>query len=534
MAQTKTQTKTTRTRKKSSGPTKLKSFNPTTGEVMREIPANSPGEVRDIVEQARKVAPEWAAIDPEGRSRILKKVRYRAYELLDDLVDTISKECGKPRAEALGFDVVPMMLQFLYFERLAPKALRPERTGPIIGPIMGATSKVQWRPFGVVGCITPWNYPLYNCMLATAPALFAGNTVVIKPSEVTPGVGELLKQLLDPLPAGVASVVQGGGEVGAALVDAPCDKISFIGSPPTGRKIAEAAGKHLTPCVMELGGQDPAIVCADADLDFASSGIAWGSFFNAGQTCCSIERAYVVDEVADEFTDKLLEKISHLSQGGDDGQMGSLTFKPQLETVRRHVDDAVKKGAEVLAGGPEAGLKNENGSLWYAPTVLGSISEDMDVINEETFGPVLTLVRVSDEDQAVQRANEGVNLTASVWTKDSSKGERIASLVKAGTVGINDHGAAPGAAWSPWGGVGESGYGRLNGKLGIREFTVPVHIQKSTTGSMRRLWWYPYDDAMNDAMSSIATVLGAPTLSKKMEGVRSLVGAAGRAIKAKF
>ena len=521
-------------RKRSSGPAPLTRFNPARGEVIGEIQSTDPREVANVVAQTRKVAPEWAAIAPEGRARIMREVRYRIYDRLDEIVETVATECGKPRLEALTHDAMPTALQLLYFERVAAKVLAPERAGRLLGPLVGSSSRIEWRPFGVVGAITPWNYPVMNCFLAFSSALFAGNTVVIKPSEVTPGVGELIRDLLEPLPPGVATVIQGGGDVGGALVDAPCDKISFIGSPATGRRICEAAAKHLTPVVMELGGRDASVVCADADLDYASSGVLWGSFYNAGQTCCSIERTYVVDSVADEFTDKLLTKLAQVRQV-EGGELGPLTFGRQFEIVERHVNDAVAKGARLLAGGPDAGRTNENGSLWYAPTVIEGVTEEMDVIKEETFGPVVSLIRVRDEDEAVRRANEeGVNLTASVWTRNPKRAERIASQLRAGTVTVNDHGDTAGAPWTPWGGVGESGFGRLNGKLGLREFVVPVHVATNTSTRMKKLWWYPYDEATTATFRAATRVLTSSSLAGKAKEIPGLVQNAVASLKKKL
>jgi succinate-semialdehyde dehydrogenase/glutarate-semialdehyde dehydrogenase len=512
---------------------KLKSFNPCTGETLAEIRANTAGEVADIVTAARKVAPEWAGIPPQGRARILKEVRHSIYDHMDAIVETVSAECGKPRTEALTHDVLPTVLTLLYYERTAARQLRSERVGGIVGPALGVAARVDWRPFGVVGCITPWNYPFFLAFMAIAPALFAGNTVVLKPSEVTPQVGERIREVLEPLPAGVVTVIQGGARVGGALVDAPCDKICFVGSPATGRKIAQTAAKHLTPVVMELGGQDAAIVCEDADLDVSTSGVLWSAFFNAGQTCSSIERVYVTESNATEFREQLLAKVVRLRQGHGDVDVGSLTFKPQLETVQRHVSDAVAKGATVLAGGD--GTKSGDGTLFYPPTVIEGVNDDMDVMKEETFGPVLPIITVQDEAEAVRRANEdGFNLTASVWTSSKKKGESIAARLRAGTVTINGHGETGGAPWTPWGGVGESGYGRLQGTAGLREFVVPTTVARNLTPKMKRLWWYPYDEATNDVAGAAARMLSAPSWSQKLTEFQTVARQAGRAIRSKL
>jgi acyl-CoA reductase-like NAD-dependent aldehyde dehydrogenase len=506
-------------------------MNPQTGEIRAEIPATDPAEVPQIVEQARKVAPEWAAISPEGRARILRQVRFRIYDLMDEIIETVAEETGKPRSEARAHEVVPPLLMLSYLEGLAPKVLKTKRVGAIAGTLVGVHSRMEYRPYGVVGCITPWNFPIQNSFLAFATPLFAGNVVVIKPSEVTPASGEIIRKILEPLPSGVATVIQGGGDVGAALVNAPCDKISFIGSPRTGRLICEAAAKHLTPVVMELGGKDAAIVTSDVDVDLASSGILWGAFANAGQICASVERAYVVDSVADEFQDQLLKKLETVKQGED---VGSLTFKPQLDIVSNQIDDAVKKGARVLAGGSDAGKKNANGSLWYSPTILTDVSDDMQVLHDETFGPVLTITRVRDEDEAVRRANEdGVNLTASVWTTDKAKRDRITSQLRAGTVTVNMHVEGAAAPWASWGGVGESGFGRVNGEAGLREFSVPVHVARPPM-SMKRTYWYPYDEASDGMFAAAAKFLGSKDIGAKASALRGVLGNYIKALKTRL
>ena len=517
---------------KKAGPAKLQSINPATGELVSEVNAHDPAVVADAVSAARKVAPEWAAIPIGGRARMLREVRHEIYRRLDDIVLTVSEECGKPMAEALTADVMPTVLNLLYYERTAARVLRPQKEGRFAGPALAlSSSHIDWRPHGVVGCISPWNYPFFLSFMAMAPALFAGNTVMLKPSEVTPRVGELIREVLEPLPAGVATVVQGGGEVGAALVDAPCDKIAFIGSPGTGRRIAEAAAKHLTPVVMELGGQDTAIVCSDADLDRASSGILWGAFVNAGQTCAAIERAYVVDSVADEFERKLSSKVKEIRQGDD---VGALTAPRQFDVVQKHVRNALDKGARLIAGGPDAGRKNSNGSHWYAPTIIEGRSEEMDIFTEETFGPVLSIIRVRDEEEAVARArDEGYNLTASVWTQNKSRGDLIASQLRAGSVMVNDHASAAGMPWGFWGGVGESGYGRLNGELGLKEMSVPVHVTRSL-GGLPKLWWYPYDAATTKALRAATELMSAPGVGPKAKAMKDLLASAGTALKNKL
>jgi succinate-semialdehyde dehydrogenase/glutarate-semialdehyde dehydrogenase len=289
---------------------------------------------------------------------------------------------------------------------------------------------------------------------------------------------------------------------------------------------------------MELGGQDAAIVCADADLDVASSGVLFGAFLNAGQACCAIERVYVVESVAARFEELLASKLARVRQGADgtgrsEMEIGPLTVPRQLEQVQRHVADAVSRGATVLAGGPD-GTSGRDG-LWYMPTILEGRSEDMAMFAEETFGPVLPVVRVRDEEEAIRRANEeGANLTASVWTRDSARGRALASRIKAGTITINDHAVTAATPWGLWGGVGASGYGRLSGKLGLREFAAPVHVATNVVPRLKRLWWYPYDQATTQSLRALAEALSAPKTTQRLRAVMSLAANAGRSLRGKI
>lgn len=517
------------------GREELVGLDPRTGETIARVPASTVEEVREAVAAARRAQPAWAALGPVGRARALRQVIHRIHERTDELVAAVSRATGKPRAEALTHDVLPTVFTLRYLGWVAPRALRPRRLGPLVGTAAGFRSRVEWRPYGVVGCLSPWNYPLFLSFNAITPALLAGNAVVLKPSELTPTVGEAIRELLEPLPPGVATVVQGGPEVGAALVDAPCDKVCLIGSGATARKVMEAAARHLTPVVFELGGQDAAIVCEDADLDVAASGVLWGAFLNAGQTCCAVERVYVAEAVADRFADLLVSKLRRLRTGPDAGgeaDLGPISVRRQFEKVDALVRDAVSRGARVLAGGPP---EAPGEGLWYPPTVIEGRSEEMAIFREEAFGPLLPLVRVRDEEEAVRRANEeGFNLTASVWTRDRARARRLASRLRAGAVSVNDHGAIAGTPWGMWGGVGPSGFGRLNGEVGIREFAVPVHVGESLLPRLKRLWWYPYDEPTTRALRALTDLLAAPGWAERWEAARTLIREARRALPAKL
>ncbi len=321
----------------------------------------------------------------------------------------------------------------------------------------------------------------------------AGNTVVLKPSEVTPFSGRLVGDLFREagLPAGVFTVVEGDGETGAALVDAGVDKVSFTGSVRTGRKVGETCGRNLVPCTLELGGKDPMVVCADADVARAAGGAVFGAFMNAGQFCCSTERVYVVDSIADEFTRQVLEKTKALKLGRDgEFDIGPMIWPRQLETIERHVADALARGAKVLTGGRRA---TQIGDLFYEPTVLVDVTHDMAIMREETFGPILPIVRVPDEEEALRLANDTTyGLAANVWTRDEAKAVCLAKRLCAGSVCVNETAITYGAIEAPFGGRKTSGVGQVNGETGLRGYCFAQPIILDRFQLKEEHVWYPY------------------------------------------
>ncbi|HEX3344059.1 MAG TPA: aldehyde dehydrogenase family protein, partial [Polyangiaceae bacterium] len=352
---------------------------------------------------------------------------------------------------------------------------------------------VTYRPLGVVGIITPWNGPFILSLNPSVQALMAGNTVVLKPSEVTPFSGRLVGELFRDagLPADVLTVVEGDGETGAALVEAGVDKVSFTGSVRTGRKVGEACGRNLVPCTLELGGKDPMVVCADADIERAAGGAVFGAFMNAGQFCCSTERVYVLDSVADDFTRRVVDKTKKLRLGKEgEFDIGPMIWPKQLETIERHVADALEKGARILSGGRRA---TEIGNLFYEPTVLVDVTHDMAIMREETFGPILPIVRVKDEAEALRLANDTVyGLAANVWTKDEAKAVRLAKGIVAGSVCVNESAITYGAVEAPFGGRRTSGVGQVNGETGLRGYCFAQPILLDRFGTKDEHVWYPY------------------------------------------
>lgn len=473
-----------------SGRPRLRLRNPATLELIDEFEVQSESDVRAAVERARKAQPEWAALKVAERGRILTRALPMMVERQEDLVGVIVRETGKPRPEALA-EVLGACDALQFYAKRAPKFLA-DRTIPM-HLLRTKKLRIAYRPLGVVGIITPWNFPFMLAFNPTIQALLAGNAVVLKPSEVTPFSGVLVQEVLRSvrLPDGLFQVVLGDGTTGAALVESGVQKICFTGSVRTGRKVGEACGRNLVPFTLELGGKDPMIVCADADLERAANGAVYGAFSNAGQVCVSTERVYVVDEVADAFTQKVVEKTAALRQGAEgEFEVGPMIWPSQLEIVERHVADAKARGAEVRTGGRR---NPDHPGLFYEPTVLTGVDHEMTVMCEETFGPVLPIMRVRDEDEALRLANDSrYGLNANVWTRDRRKGERIAKAVQSGSVVVNDCMLTYGATESPFGGVKDSGIGQVNGEAGLRSFSHAQSIIIDRFGAKTEFLWYPY------------------------------------------
>jgi len=474
-----------------SGRRRLRLRNPATLEPIDEIEVQTATDVRAAVEQARKTQPEWAGLKVAERGRILARAIPELLARQEEFLDVIVRETGKPRAEALAVELLAACDAIQFYTKRAPKMLA-DRTVPM-HLLKTKKLRISYRPLGVVGIITPWNFPFMLALSPTIQALMAGNAVVLKPSEVTPFSALLIQDLLRSarIPDGLFQVVLGDGETGAALVEAGVNKISFTGSVRTGRKVGEACGRNLIPFTLELGGKDPMIVCADADLERAANGAVYGAFSNAGQVCVSTERVYVVEEVADAFTRKVIEKTAALRQGANgEFDVGPMIWPTQLETVERHVEDARARGAAVHTGGRR---NPDFPGLFYEPTVLTGVTQDMMVMREETFGPVLPILRVRDEEEALRLANDSrYGLNANVWTRDRRKGERLAKAVQSGSVVVNDCMLTYGATESPFGGVKESGIGQVNGEIGLRSYCHAQSIIIDRFGAKSEVLWYPY------------------------------------------
>jgi acyl-CoA reductase-like NAD-dependent aldehyde dehydrogenase len=465
--------------------------------------------VGDALRRAREAQGAWGALSVGERARYMRGVRRALVRRMDEVIDTIRAETGKPAMEALGHEVMVVAGLIRTYERRAPHVLRPRRVGTGIAMATKRGTKL-YEPFGVVAVISPWNYPFSLPAIPVVSALFAGNAVVLKPSEVTPRCGELLADIFrEGLPdyPGLVQVVQGRGDVGAALVAAGVDKIAFIGSTATGKRVLAGAAETLTPVVLELGANDVAIVCEDADLERAAAGVVWGAMANAGQVCMSVERALVPDAIYDRFTMAVEAELDRLRVStGEDADVGRLIFTPQREVIQRAVDDAAARGGRVVRGGRSR--ETADGSTLYEPTLILDATPEMELNRHETFGPVLPLVRVRDEDEAIRLANSGpFGLNASVWTGSSERGRKIARRLRAGMVMVNDAIVNFAIPELPYGGVKQSGFGRMMGDEGLLEFAQVKSVAETMVALPREITWFPYRPAVYGLLRRATRVL---------------------------
>lgn len=496
--------------------------NPATGEPLAEFPCAGAEQVAAAVDAARAAQKSWAQSPVPERLQVLRDFQRLLHEQKDEIAALVSAEAGKPRVEALLTEVVVTLDAVNFYHREVPRMLRPQRV-PHANPVM--KTKRGWlvrEPYGVVGIISPWNYPFSIPASEIMGALATGNGVVLKPSELTPLSALKLKELLEAagLPQGLLQVVIGDGLTGAALVAAPIDKLIFTGSVATGKKIAAAAAEKLLPVVLELGGKDPMIVRHDADLEVASSAAVWGAFMNAGQTCLSVERCYVHKDIFAAFVDRCVHKTERLRVGKGSEEttdVGPLISQQQLRTVEAHVADAKAQGARVLIGGHRL---PDIGQNFYAPTVLVDVHHGMRVMREETFGPLLPIMPFASDDAAVTLANDSqFGLAASVWTRDRKRGEALARRIEAGTVMVNDVITCFGIGEAPHGGVKASGIGRTHGRTGLEELVRAKYIDSDLLPGMPKVWWYGYGAEFRAQMRGFTDALFAGSWGVRGRGL---------------
>lgn len=450
-------------------------------------------EIARSVARARSAQPGWSALGFDWRSQMCRRFAHHVLERRAEVIDLLVQETGRSPTECLMADGIAVIVDYAKAAiRAARRALAPERVrlSPIDWP--GKKIVVEAVPRGVVGIIAPWNYPFGNFIKSLFPALLAGNGVVLKPSEYAPRTGAWIhEQCADLFPEGLVGLAEGGAEAGEALIDAGVDAIVFTGSVRTGRKVAARAGERLIPCSLELGGKDAAIVLADCDLERTVAGIAQWGFHNAGQNCAAIERVYVEDRIADMFVSGIGRLAGRLRVAGDAEafDMGPIQNEAQLAIVEAHVEDARARGAIVVAGG-----ERTHRGLGYRPTVLDRCTQEMRIVREETFGPVLPVIRVQDAEAAITLANDSTyGLNGSVWTRDLARGEAIARRLDVGVALVNNHAITGALAEVPWTGVKDTGPG-----VAASRHSYPTFVRRRSVLTDRAKqpdpFWYPADD----------------------------------------
>jgi succinate-semialdehyde dehydrogenase/glutarate-semialdehyde dehydrogenase len=494
----------------------LESFNPATGARVGAVPITAPDRVQAVVDEVAQVQPFWAQLTLLDRARYLERAAQVLIDEMDEIRDLIVREQGKPRIEAFSMEILPTIDALHWIAGAGQELLADEKVPMPQLFLKTKRSAFTYEPLGVIGVVSPWNYPWSIPFGEVALALMAGNGVVLKPASLTPLLGERIRMVLERagVPEGLVRVVNGPG-TGQALVASSIAKVFFTGSVEVGRTVGEQCARQLKGSVLELGGKDPMIVLPDADLDHAIAGALWGGFANAGQTCSGIERVYVMREVAERFIAEVVAGAQRLRVGDPlswDTEIGPMVSGEQLQGVSALVDDAVARGARLNCGGP-VDVDGFPNASFYAPAVLTGVTHEMLIMREEIFGPVLPIMVVDSEDEAVTLANDcRFGLGASVWTADRSKGERFAREIEAGMVWINDHMFSHGACQCSWGGVKDSGLGRTHSKFGLYE-CVNVKLRVWEPSSIRDPWWHPYDETLGRALRQTATVLyGRPSI----------------------
>lgn len=485
---------------------------PADGSALEEVRATSIAEIPALLGRARAAQAEWAAEPIERRIRAASKVKARILERAEAIAALVHSETGKPEVEALLGEALPSADVIAYWAENIADELEPSEVqidGLAYPKKRGFTRR---EPRGVVALVSPWNFPFALPLRTIVPALLAGNAVVFKPSEHTPRTGALLAELFaDALPPGLLTVVQGGADAGAAVVEGDVDVVVFTGSTATGKRIAHACAERLIPCSLELGGKDAAIVLADADLDRASSGIVWGAMMNSGQNCASIERVFVEKPVAEKLTEKIVAQVKALRPGRD---IGAMTTEAQRALVARHVAEAKAAGGEILVGGAPQGQG-------FEPTVVKIGAVKTPLLDEETFGPVVPITEVASAAEAIERANASAYaLTTSIWSDDIGKAEALAGRLRSGVVTINNHGFTGALPAAPWGGTAASGWGITGSPFALGALTRPRFLLVDRNPAPRESWWFPYSPALRTLAVAIAALR-----SGKASALLAVVGA---------
>jgi acyl-CoA reductase-like NAD-dependent aldehyde dehydrogenase len=495
---------------------------PATGKELGVSELNTAEDVRIAVRKAKEAQPLWAATPIKERSKIILRVRDYIVKNADEIAKIVSLDNGKTLTDAMVAEAFGAAMAADYYAKNAKHLLKDKGIRPGLLMLAYKKSKIIRVPFGVIGIISPWNYPFTIPFVEIVMALMAGNAVVLKVATETQQVGRVLEKCFTSvgLPDGIFTHLNVPGRIaGDAFLSAGIDKLFFTGSVGVGKQLMEIASKTLTPLSLELGGNDPMLVCPDANLYRAATGAIWAGFSNSGQTCAAVERIYVHKDIYDPFMELLTKEVEAIRVGHDGFgvDIGAMTTTQQMETVKQHIADALDKGAVIAAQSKYP--KNSEGNFLPA-TLLANVDHSMAVMREESFGPVVGVMKVEDMDQAVELANDSnLGLTASVWSKNRKYAESLARRIQAGVVMINDHMMSNGLAETPWGGFKESGIGRTHGELGMMEMTQPICIvQDYLPGVQRNMWWYPSGKQIYDGIKGMMDFLFSPSIGKRVAG----------------
>ena len=494
---------------------------PLDNQVIGEYKISDETEIKSTFIKAREAQKLWSKTSLQKRSKVLKKLRQSITADLDNLVDLISKDSGKTRLEALMADIYPSLELIKYYEKRINKFLAPEkRSTPLTAP--GNTAYVEYQPFGVVAVISPWNYPFQLAINPAITAIAAGNAVILKPSEITPAVGQYVGDIINSIegiPNDLIQVIHGYGETGAKIIETGPDKIFFTGSVGTGKKIMEAASQKLIPVELELGGKDPMIVFDDANLIRAAKAAVYGGFANTGQLCVSVERLYVQEKIADEFMELIKEEASKIRFTIDpkNGDIGPFTHPGQEAKVEEQLNKALDSGAEILFDGRK---NNQPG-----PVIIQKVNNEMEISRDETFGPVIPIIKFRNIDEAIKLANDSdYGLNSSIWTKNIDKAKRVASSLETGNCMINDLIKNVGNPDLPFGGTKNSGIGRYHGPEGLRSFTNHKSIMINKSNKNKEVNWFPYTNETYQGLKNFLEVnFGAGFKINKIPGLISFM-----------
>lgn len=510
---------------------RIASVNPATGEVLGELDSAGPVEVHTAVARARAAQPGWNACGIRDRVEVLRRFQQILLARKNDIARRITLEAGKPVVEALLTEVLVVLDAARFLIDNAFAILRDEKLPHGNLAMKSKAGLVLREPYGLIGIISPWNYPFSIPATEAMAALVAGNAVLLKPSELTPLIGLELQSMLRAagVPDDIFQVLPGEGETGAALVKSEIDKLVFTGSAATGRRIAQIAAERLLPVVLELGGKDAMVVLDDADVDVASSGAVWGAFVNAGQTCLSVERCYVERSLYRVFLDACSEKARKLRVGNGtdaDAEIGPMIHERQVRAVEAQLEDAIRRGARVMTGGTRL---RELGPIFFAPTVLADVNQSMRVMREETFGPILPIAAFTGDEEALRLANDSdYGLAASVWTGDRARGERLARQIHAGTVMVNDTVSCFSISEAPHGGIKSSGLGRMHGRWGLEEMVRVKYVDDDRLPRMKKIWWFGYGAEFAGEMDGFVDLLYRSPLRERLKAAARAAGALWR------